>query len=64
MTEAIYEYVIVGAGMIGSSAAKYVAEICNERKQNQKVALVGVIEEGIQRRFIKKKLLYLHFQIR
>ena len=56
MTEDIYDYVIVGAGMIGSSAAKYVAKICNERKQNQKVALVGVIEEGIHRSFYKDKV--------
>ena len=47
MTEDIYDYVIVGAGMIGSSTAKYVAKICKERKINQNVALIGVIEEGI-----------------
>ena len=46
MTDDIYDYVIVGAGMIGSSTAKYVAKLCSEKNSNHKVALIGVIREG------------------
>ena len=43
----LYDYVIVGGGMIGSSAAKYVAKICHEKNITARIALVGVAEEGI-----------------
>jgi len=37
--------VIVGGGMIGSSAAKHTAKICSEKNINARIALIGVAEE-------------------
>ena len=42
----LYDYVIVGGGMIGSSAAKHVAKFCAEKNINARMALIGVAEEG------------------
>ena len=42
----LYDYVIVGGGMIGSSTAKHVAKICAEKNINARMALIGVAEEG------------------
>ena len=42
----LYDYVIVGGGMIGSSAAKHTAKICSEKNINARIALIGVAEEG------------------
>ena len=42
----LYDYVIVGGGMIGSSTAKHVAKICAEKNINARMALIGVTEEG------------------
>ena len=39
-----FDFVVVGAGMIGSSAAKYLAEKSKER--NIKVAIIGVDSPG------------------
>ena len=40
------DYVVVGAGMIGSSAAKYICEKSKELGMNVKVAVIGVEEAG------------------
>ena len=42
----LYDFVIVGGGMIGSSAAKHTAKICSEKNINARKALIGVAEEG------------------
>ena len=42
----LYDYVIVGGGMIGSSVAKHAAKICSEKNITARIALVGVAEEG------------------
>ena len=39
-----FDFVVVGAGMIGSSAAKYLSEKSTER--NIKVAVIGVDSPG------------------
>ena len=45
-TSELYDFVIVGGGMIGSSAAKHAAKICSEKNINARIALIGVAEEG------------------
>ena len=47
-TSELYDFVIVGGGMIGSSAAKHAAKICSEKNSNAKIALIGVAEDGKQ----------------
>ena len=41
-----FDFVVVGAGMIGSSAAKYLSEKSRERNTNIKVAVIGVDSAG------------------
>ena len=43
-----FEFVVVGAGMIGSSAAKYLSEKSRERNTNIKVAVIGVDSAGVR----------------
>ena len=45
-TSELYDFVIVGGGMIGSSAAKHAAKICSEKNINARIALMGLAEEG------------------
>ena len=45
-TSELYDFVIVGGGMIGSSAAKHAAKICSEKNISASIALIGVAEEG------------------
>ena len=42
----VYDFLIVGGGMIGSSTAKYVAKICSQKTEQMKIAIVGYNEKG------------------
>ena len=42
----VYDFVIIGGGMIGSSTAKYVAKICSQKTEQMKIAIVGYNEKG------------------
>ena len=42
----VYDYVVVGSGMIGGSTAKYISKLCKEEGLNKKIALVGVSEDS------------------
>ena len=42
----VYDFIIIGAGMIGSSTAKYVAKICSQKTEQMKIAIVGYNEKG------------------
>ena len=44
-----FDFVVIGAGMIGSSAAKYLSEISRGRNTNIKVAVIGVDSAGWRR---------------
>ena len=37
-----FDFVVIGAGMIGSSTAQYLSEKSRERNTNIKVAVIGV----------------------
>jgi len=41
----VYDFIIIGAGMIGSSTAKYVAKICSQKTEQMKIAIVGYNEK-------------------
>ena len=41
-----FDYVVVGAGMVGSSAAKYIAQRSRDLERNINVAIIGVEEPG------------------
>ena len=42
----VYDFIIIGAGMIGSSTAKYVAKICSQKTEQMKIAIIGYNEKG------------------
>ena len=41
-----FDFVVVGAGMIGSSTAKYLSEKSRERNSDIRVAVIGVDSPG------------------